>query len=152
MNLSGKTLFITGASRGIGLAIAKRAAADGANVVVVAKTTEAAGASAEVTIEQNAPVTWNDPALTRRMVPTLEWAAGAEQVAEGRAQTVAEDFAYFQQEVPGMYFLLGVNAEGVDAGEAAPNHSPQFHVNEGALVTGVRALTGLAIDYLQPGG
>ena len=118
----------------------------------VAKTTEAAGASAEVTIEQNAPVTWNDPALTRRMVPTLEWAAGAEQVAEGRAQTVAEDFAYFQQEVPGMYFLLGVNAEGVDAGEAAPNHSPQFHVNEGALVTGVRALTGLAIDYLQPGG
>ena len=118
----------------------------------VAKTTEAAGASAEVTIEQNAPVTWNDPALTRRMVPTLEWAAGAARVAEGRAQTVAEDFAYLQQEVPGMYFLLGVNAKGLGAGEAAPNHSPQFHVNEDALVTGVRALTGLAIDYLQPGG
>ena len=41
MNLNGKTLFITGASRGIGLAIAKRAARDGANVVVAAKTTEA---------------------------------------------------------------------------------------------------------------
>jgi citronellol/citronellal dehydrogenase len=38
MSLKGKTLFITGASRGIGLAIAKRAAADGANVAVVAKT------------------------------------------------------------------------------------------------------------------
>ena len=41
MNLQGKTLFITGASRGIGLAIAKRAARDGANIVVVAKTTDA---------------------------------------------------------------------------------------------------------------
>ena len=38
--LSGKTLVITGASRGIGLAIAKRAAADGANIVLLAKTTE----------------------------------------------------------------------------------------------------------------
>ena len=41
MNLKGKTLFITGASRGIGLAIAKRAAQDGANIVIAAKTTEA---------------------------------------------------------------------------------------------------------------
>jgi len=40
MTLQGKTLFITGASRGIGLAIAKRAAADGANIVIVAKTTD----------------------------------------------------------------------------------------------------------------
>ena len=39
-SLQGKTLFITGASRGIGLAIAKRAAMDGANLVVAAKTTE----------------------------------------------------------------------------------------------------------------
>ena len=39
-SLQGKTLFITGASRGIGLAIAVRAAADGANIVLVAKTTE----------------------------------------------------------------------------------------------------------------
>jgi citronellol/citronellal dehydrogenase len=41
MNLQGQTLFITGASRGIGLAIAKRAARDGANIVIAAKTTEA---------------------------------------------------------------------------------------------------------------
>lgn len=41
MNLNGKTLFITGASRGIGLAIAKRAARDGANIVIAAKTVEA---------------------------------------------------------------------------------------------------------------
>lgn len=115
----------------------------------VAGIAEASGATAQVELEQNAPVTWNEPALTRRMVPTLAWAAGDDKVAEGRAQTVAEDFAYFQEKIPGMYFLLGVNREGVGAGEAAPNHSPEFHVNEDALITGVRALTGLAIDYLQ---
>lgn len=115
----------------------------------VANVAAASGATAQVEIEQNAPVTWNERALTRRMVPTLVWAAGDEKVAEGRAQTVAEDFAYFQEKIPGMYFLLGVNREGVGAGEAAPNHSPEFHVNEDALITGVRALTGLAIDYLQ---
>lgn len=38
--LKGKTLFITGASRGIGLAMATRAAADGANIVILAKTTD----------------------------------------------------------------------------------------------------------------
>jgi amidohydrolase len=108
----------------------------------VASVAEASGATAQVELEQNAPVTWNEPALTRRMVPTLAWAAGDDKVAEGRAQTVAEDFAYFQEEIPGMYFLLGV-------GTGPPNHSPEFHVNEDALVTGVRALTGLAIDYLQ---
>jgi citronellol/citronellal dehydrogenase len=41
MNLRGKTLFVTGASRGIGLAIARRAARDGANIVIAAKTTDA---------------------------------------------------------------------------------------------------------------
>ena len=41
MSLQGKTLFITGASRGIGLAIALRAARDGANIVIAAKTAEA---------------------------------------------------------------------------------------------------------------
>jgi citronellol/citronellal dehydrogenase len=41
MNLKGKTIFISGASRGIGLAIVKRAAADGANVAIAAKTAEA---------------------------------------------------------------------------------------------------------------
>jgi amidohydrolase len=111
--------------------------------------TASAGATAEMTVEQNAPVTWNDPALTRRMVPTLEWAAGEDRVEQGRAQTVAEDFAYFQEVIPGMYFLLGVNAPGVGIGEAAPNHSPEFYVNEAALKTGVRAMVGIAVDYLQ---
>lgn len=105
------------------------------------------GATAEVSLGGHAPVTHNDPELTRRMVPTLEWAA------EGRAGLMprvmgAEDFSYFQREIPGLYFVLGVNEEGVEVEEAAPNHSPLFRVNDDALVVGVRALAALAIDYL----
>lgn len=108
----------------------------------------AAGAEAEVTVINYAPVTWNDPALTRRMMPALQWAAGEDRIEHSRPMTVAEDFAYFQERIPGMYYLLGVNPEGVAEGEAAPNHSPHFLVNEDALITGVRAHVGLALDYL----
>ena len=112
------------------------------------KIAESAGATAEVEINPYAPVVHNDPELTDQMVPTLEWAAGEEKVREIRRLTIAEDFSYFQQEVPGLYFFLGINKEGVGAWEAPMNHSPNFYVNEDALITGVRAMSGLAIDFL----
>ena len=109
---------------------------------------EAAGTTAEVEIDGNTAVTYNDPALTRRMEPTLKRAAGAAGAREVGPMTVAEDFSYYQQRVPGLFFFLGVNAEGVPAEKAAPNHSPRFFVNEAALEAGIRALVGLAVDYL----
>ncbi len=108
----------------------------------------AAGATASVTIDGYAPVTHNDPALTERMVPTLEWAAGEGAVHEVPRIMGAEDFAYFQERIPGFYFFLGVNREGVGAWEAAPNHSPYFFANEDTLIVGVRAMAALAVDYL----
>jgi amidohydrolase len=109
----------------------------------------AAGAKATVTIEPYAPVVYNDPALTRRMVPTLEWAAGADKVTVQPRIMGAEDFALFQELIPGFYFRLGVNEEGVEASEAAPNHSPYFFANEDALVVGVRAMAAIAWDFLH---
>jgi amidohydrolase len=109
----------------------------------------AAGAKATVTIEPYAPIVYNDPALTRRMVPTLEWAAGADKVTVQPRIMGAEDFALFQERIPGFYFRLGVNEEGVEASQAAPNHSPLFFANEDALVVGVRAMAGVAWDYLH---
>jgi len=109
---------------------------------------EAAGTTAEVEIEGQTLVTDNDPVLTRRMEPTLRRVAGAAGVREVAPMTVAEDFSYYQQRIPGLFFFLGVNAEGVPAGAAAPNHSPRFFVNEAVLKVGVRALVGLAVDYL----
>jgi len=109
---------------------------------------EAAGAKVTVTIDPYAPVTYNDPELTARMLPTLEWAAGADAVNEVPRIMGAEDFAFFQEQIPGFYFFLGVNKEGVGLGQAASNHSPYFFANEDALIVGVRALAGMVTDYL----
>jgi len=111
----------------------------------------AAGATAQVTINRNYPVTYNDPALTDRMMPTLKRAAGAEHVVAVPPTTTAEDFSYFAQKAPGLFLFLGVTPSSQDPATAAPNHSPRFFADEGALPVGVRTLTHLALDFLaQP--
>ncbi len=109
----------------------------------------AAGASAEVVISPYAPVTYNDPHLANKMLPSLEKAVGKEQVKQGALVMGAEDFAYYQEKIPGLYVFLGVRKEGVAPGEAASNHSPFFYVNDSALKNGVRTLATLALDFLQ---
>ena len=110
---------------------------------------ESAGAKAEVRILHGVPVTVNDPDLTRRMAPTLERVAGPGGLTIGSQRTGAEDFSYFAQEVPGLYFFLGVTPEGQDPDTAPRNHSPYFYADEGALLVGVRALANLTVDYLM---
>ncbi len=105
------------------------------------------GATATVTIDPYAPVTGNDPALLKAMMPTLEWAAGETNVRENFLITGAEDFSHYQKHVPGLFLMLGVNEPGVPAGQAASNHSPFFDASEEALIVGVRALVGLATEY-----
>jgi amidohydrolase len=109
---------------------------------------ESAGAAAEVSLSSPLPLTYNDPELTRRMAATLERVAGP-----GRAEVVppltgAEDFSYYQQEIPGLFFFLGITPESIPLEEAAPNHSPYFFADEAALPIGVRALANLVVDYL----
>jgi amidohydrolase len=112
---------------------------------------EAAGAEATVTIDSyGGGVTYNDPTLTERMLPTLR-AATDGKLIEAPLIMASEDFSAYQEDIPGLFVFLGVNADGVAAGEAAPNHSPKYFVNEAALVPGVRTLAMLALDYLaQP--
>jgi len=109
-----------------------------------------AGAEARVTIDIGNPVTFNDPALTERMTPTLRRVAGEARTRPAQVTTTAEDFAMYQKRVPGMFAFLGITpADSV--GRAAANHSPRFRVDEGALPVGVRALASLAADYLSGG-
>jgi amidohydrolase len=115
---------------------------------IVTKTAEAAGAKGEVTYDIGYPVTTNDPALTERMVPTLRRVAGSDNVRVSALTGTAEDFSFFQQKVPGMFFFLGVTPKGVDPKSAPQNHSPLFFADESALPVGVRALTNLALDYM----
>ena len=109
---------------------------------------EAAGARAELRIDELYPVTANDPDLTQRMLPTIERVVGRERMVEMVPRTVAEDFSYFALEVPGLYLTLGVTPPEVDAATAPANHSPLFFADEAAMVTGVRVLSHLAVDYM----
>jgi amidohydrolase len=108
----------------------------------------AAGATAAVSFDPGYPVTWNDPALTEKMLPSLRRVAGAQLLSDAAPSTTSEDFAYYGQHVPSMLFFLGVNPPGADPAQWAANHSPRFNPDEAALLTGVRALASLAADYL----
>ncbi|MEX0960002.1 MAG: amidohydrolase [Burkholderiales bacterium] len=110
---------------------------------------ESAGATAEVRIDEAYAVTVNDPVLTERMVPTLRRVGGDDNVFVANKVTGAEDFSYFQRIVPGMYFFLGITPKGQDPRKVAFNHSPRFYVDESGLLLGVRALSQLALDYME---
>ncbi len=121
-----------------------------ARVKKIAENTAASsGATADVRISRGNPVTSNHPELTDRMLPTLERVAPG-MVAESELITGAEDFTFFSRAVPGLFFFVGITPKD-QVGKAAQNHSPRFFVDEKALLTGVRALSHLAADYLSAG-
>ena len=104
------------------------------------------GATVRVEIEKGYPVTVNDPALTERMIPTLERLAPG-RVRELPKVTGAEDFSFLANRVPGLFVIVGVTPPD-QMETAASNHSPRFYVDESALPTGSRALAQLAADFL----
>jgi metal-dependent amidase/aminoacylase/carboxypeptidase family protein len=106
------------------------------------------GAVAEVVIGPGVPVTYNDPALTEMMIPTLRRVARDGNARVTNPGTCAEDFSFFQEKIPGLYFGLGVTPDGIDMETVAGTHSPMFFADEAALPIGVRAMTHLAVDYL----
>jgi len=109
---------------------------------------QSAGATAVVVIDTGAAVTYNDPALTEKLLPTLRAVAGPNHVVLAPLLTAAEDFSRYQQHVPGVFFFLGITPPGTDPRTAAPNHSPRFYVDEAAFPIGIRALAHAAVDYL----
>ena len=105
------------------------------------------GAKADVTIDRGYPVTYNDPALTEKMSPTLRRMTA--DIFTMNATLGAEDFSFYQQKAPGLFFFLGTRPRNVTAEEAASNHSPLFYVDESGLGLGIRAMAHVAIDYLK---
>lgn len=114
---------------------------------LVKNTALAHGATAEVEIDTVYPATVNHEELTNEMLPVL--ADAAIRVEELYPMMPAEDFSYYQQKVPGMYFFLGMVPEGTDPETAEPNHSPRFMVDESAIPYGMKALSYLAVKYLM---
>ena len=106
----------------------------------------AAGATAEVRITSGYPITYNDPALTERTLPSLRKAS--KNVRLVNAVLGAEDFSFFQKAIPGLFFWVGTRPANQTPEEAPSNHSPLFYVDESGLPYGVRALAHAAVDYL----
>ncbi len=95
------------------------------------------------------PATINDPALTARMIPSLQAVVGADNVITPPLQMGAEDFSLYAQQVPGMFFFVGATSPGIDPATAPSNHSPEFLLDEQSLDVGFRALLQVALDYLE---
>jgi amidohydrolase len=108
------------------------------------------GAKADVRFAASGDVTWNDPKLSQWIAAPLREAAGAERVDPARRPTmVSEDFSYFQQQIPGVFYHLGGTPRGQDPATAAPNHSPYFMVDESILTLGVRTHVMTALRWLE---
>ena len=102
----------------------------------------------QVHIDKGYPVTVNDTALTEWSIAALKRAAGDDNVNLCPKTCGAEDFSFFQQQVPGFFFNLGCTPPDQDCKYAPSNHSPRFYVDESSLVVGVRALSSLALAWL----
>ena len=106
-------------------------------------------AEASIEIDKGYPITFNHIELTSQMLPTLQRIALKENVIEVDAITGAEDFSFFQQKVPGLYFFLGGKPLDLSPEKAAGHHTPDFILDESGFILGVKTLSALALDYLE---
>ena len=104
-------------------------------------------AEATIDIAKGYPITYNDPALTKQVLPSLQAAAGTDNVVEIKAITGAEDFSFFQKEIPGFYFFLGGKTPGNET--PFPHHTPDFYIDEAGMLLGVKTFVQMSLDYLN---
>lgn len=114
---------------------------------MVKSIAEAYRGEATVDISDGTAITYNNPELTAQMVPTIEAVAGKENVVVGKAVTGAEDFSFYSEKVPGLFFFLGGMAPGTT--ESYPHHTPDFLIDDSGLLLGVKTLTQMSFDYLN---
>lgn len=111
------------------------------------KIAEASGATAEVSITTKTEVTYNTPALVQQMLPSIEAAAGKDNVKESDWTTGAEDFSFFGDKAPAFFFFLGGMPTGQDPAKAAAHHTPDFYIDDSKLDVGVKVFCQLVFDY-----
>ncbi len=116
---------------------------------IATKTAEASGATVDIQIPYSShyPVTFNNVELTQKMVPSLKKAAGDENVLVIAPHTGAEDFSFFQEKVPGLFFFVGARPPDISAAEAPSHHTPDFMIDERGMLTGIKAMLQLTLDY-----
>ncbi len=110
---------------------------------------ESSGARAEVKIDKKMPVTYNDEKLTRQLISSLQRAAGESNVVEITPDTGSEDFAYYLEKVPGMFFFVGACPPDVDPAKASSHHTPDFIMDERSMLVGLKAMLQITLDYMN---
>lgn len=113
----------------------------------VQKIAESMGATAEVTIDTKTLVTYNTPELVKKMLPSLEKAAGQGNVSEMEWVTGAEDFSYYGTKAPSFYFYVGGMPKGQNPATAPPHHTPDFYIDDSRLDVGIKAFANIVFDY-----
>lgn len=108
-----------------------------------------AGGSAEVAIYKKTLITYNEPSLTEQMLPTLQEAAGKENVILTEAVTGAEDFSFYQAKIPGLYYFIGGMPKGKKPSDMPSHHTPDFYIDEGSFVLGMTTMAHLTLDYMD---
>ena len=116
--------------------------------LIVTKTAESNGTTAEVIIPYSSkyPVTYNEPALVKKMLPSLQKTVGMENTELVSAVTGAEDFSFYQKEAPGFFFDIG--SKPLNA-KPTSHHTPDFFLDESSFKIGVNAFTNLVLDYMD---
>ena len=108
--------------------------------------TLAYGGSFELDYDRGTPATINDPELAKQMIPTMERVVGKNNLKFLDPVMGGEDFAFFANEVPGMYYRLGVLKPGTTSGWV---HTPTFRADDSCLEVGIRAMSNLVVDFLK---
>jgi len=111
---------------------------------------ESMGADAELTLplDYYYPITYNDPALTQQMLPTMQRTAGVENTLLSKPVTGAEDFSFFQEKIPGLYVWVGGKPLDVSEEDSPAHHTPEFYVDDSGMKLGVKLLTNFTLDYM----
>jgi amidohydrolase len=120
---------------------------------IVENSAAANGATAKLTVEPGgAPVLYNDPQLTRQILPSLQKAVGADHVKESGLITASEDYSFFAEKIPSVYFFVGITPPDQDPKQAPSNHSDYFYLDERGIPVAMHAMTQVALDYLESAG
>jgi metal-dependent amidase/aminoacylase/carboxypeptidase family protein len=117
--------------------------------MVAANIAIANGATAETVIDEKTLVTSNDSTLLKKLIPSLEKAAGKDNVTERNWVTGAEDFSYYGLKAPAVFLYLGGMPKGKDPRDAPAHHTADFFVDESGMKTGVKAFCNIVFDYLN---
>lgn len=109
--------------------------------------TSAYGAKFDLSVDDSNPVTYNDPQLVEKTLPTIRRVVGDKNVVAQKPLMPAEDFSYYQKVIPGFFYFLGVGNKA--KGLMPAWHTSDFDVDEESLVIGVKVMSNVLLDYLD---